>query len=529
MPHKLAIDFGTTNSVVARWNGSAADILTLPGLSDSTSPERPPLIPSLLYVHDGQGQASVAGQAVREQGLDSKPDNRLFRNFKRGIITPASEPRRIDSMAWTDRDAGSAFMRQLLSGLPYPARDIEHLALTVPVAAFEGYTSWLSSLITPIMPDPQRVRLVDESTAAALGYAVTEPGALVLVFDFGGGSLDLSLVQLPESRERTGGILGRLFESGRSRTAQVIAKAGRILGGSDVDHWLLAEVLRRTGLTHESLGLDYATLLTRCEQVKIALSTVEQTELEFTAAGQSHRLTFTQADIEKILKRNHFDEAVRQVIERVMRVARQQGIFKEDVHHVLMVGGTSLMPAVQSVLREYFTESQVRAHKPFTAVVEGALQVAAGYGLDDYLTHSYVLRHLEADAGQHSYEEIIPSGARYPTSEPVEILLSAAHAHQDCLEFVIGEVETDSVGMVEVSYEQGQTVFVARSNQNDQTVTALNAAAPAIVHLKPAGKPGEDRLKAAFSVDAQRQLHLTVTDLSTRQKLLDDVIVVKLR
>lgn len=527
MPHKLAIDFGTTNSVVAHWNGSSAEIVSLPGLSDTSSPEQPPVIPSLLYVHDGQQPVTAAGQVVREQGLDSKPDNRLFRNFKRGIITPASEPRRIDSAAWTDRDAGSQFMRQLLSGLPYPARDIEQLALTVPVAAFEGYTSWLSGLITPIMPDVERVRLVDESTAAALGYAVTEPGALVLVFDFGGGSLDLSLVQLPESRERMGGFLGRWFESGRSRTAQVIAKAGRILGGSDVDHWLLAEALCQTGLTHESLGLDYAALLTRCEQAKIALSTDGQVELEFTAAGQPHQLTITQADIGTILKQNHFDEAVRQVIERVMRVARQQGIFKEDVQHVLMVGGTSLMPAVQSILREYFSDSQVRSHKPFTAVVEGALQVAAGYGLDDYLTHSYVLRHLEAD--QHAYEEIIPSGTRYPTAQPVEIFLSAAHAHQDCLEFVIGEVETDSVGMVEVSYQQGQTVFVARSNQNEQSVIALNADTPLTVQLKPAGKPGEDRLKVVFSVDAQRQLHVTVTDLSTRQKLLDDVMVVKLR
>ena len=107
-----------------------------------------------------------------------------------------------------------------------------------------------------------------------LGYAITEPGALVLVFDFGGGTLDLSLVQLPENREHTGGFLSMFRRTPSSRhAARVMAKAGRVIGGSDVDHWLLAEVLRQTRLTIDQLGHDYAALLTHCEQAKIDLST----------------------------------------------------------------------------------------------------------------------------------------------------------------------------------------------------------------------------------------------------------------
>ena len=68
-----------------------------------------------------------------------------------------------------------------------------------------------------------------------------------------------------------------------------------------------------------------------------------------------------------------------------MYVARQRGIFKEDIRYVLLVGGTSLMPSVQRTLKQYFTDTAVRSDKPFTAVAEGALQVAAGFGLDDYL------------------------------------------------------------------------------------------------------------------------------------------------
>jgi molecular chaperone DnaK (HSP70) len=151
------------------------------------------------------GDQTVAGQTVRALGLDQRVDNRLFRNFKRGVaVSPAPLPRRIDGVLWGDRDAGQRFIRHLLDALPYPMDEIEQLVLTAPVAAFEDYLAWLSGTMNTIAPDVPLVRLVDEATSAALGYAVTEPGAVVLVFDFGGGTLGLSLVQLPESNEKAG-------------------------------------------------------------------------------------------------------------------------------------------------------------------------------------------------------------------------------------------------------------------------------------------------------------------------------------
>ena len=83
---KLAIDFGTTNTLVAHGDADQIEVLALDDLSDTT-PETP-LIPSLLYVEDGR---TAAGQAVRARGYDLQPDNRLFRNFKRGIVaSPAT-------------------------------------------------------------------------------------------------------------------------------------------------------------------------------------------------------------------------------------------------------------------------------------------------------------------------------------------------------------------------------------------------------------------------------------------------------
>src|ERR1700694_1927571 len=137
MPHKLALDFGTTNSVIARWNGDAKTpkIINIPGLSAETDAHMA-LVPSLLYVHDAAKNTVTIGQAVRDKQLDVQKDNRLFRNFKRGIVAaPAPDPRQIDGIPYADRDAGRSFVRTLLNALPFPKNEIEQLVLTAPVAS----------------------------------------------------------------------------------------------------------------------------------------------------------------------------------------------------------------------------------------------------------------------------------------------------------------------------------------------------------------------------------------------------------
>ena len=534
MGYKLAIDFGTTNSVIARWgqDQDKTEIVVIPGLTDSTLPDHPAVVPSLVYVTDASTKAAKIGMEVREAGYDRQRDNRLFRNFKRGIVAkPAPEPRIIDNTEYADVDAGTTFVRRVIDNLPYDVDEIEQLVLTAPVASFEGYLSWLNQVIDKI--PPEKIRIVDESTAAALGYAVTKPGAAVMVFDFGGGTLDLSLVQLPESTEKAGGLLNRLLKGNTNQhAAKVIAKAGRIMGGSDIDQWLLQWVLAELKIDAKGLGKTYATLLTVCEAAKIELSNQDETTIAFQLDdGSDHSITITRTQLEQILEQNGFFTSLRHVIDKVMHVSRQRGIYKEDVTGVLMVGGTSLMPAVQNTLKEYFSEMAVRADKPFTAVAEGALQVAAGYGLDDYLIHSYGIRHLDPETGKHEYDEIIPMGSRYPTESPVEVMLGAAHENQTEVEFIIGEIDTDSISMLEVQYEDGQAVFVAQAGESGEQIIALNEEnyKLSMIKLSPPGKPGQNRLKAAFEIDDKRQLRLTVTDIQTNQVLLEDVAVVSLR
>jgi molecular chaperone DnaK (HSP70) len=82
----IAIDFGTSNTVVARWNRATQqpETLSLPGISDRSG-QNPPLIPSLLYVQEARQGTVVVGQTVRDRALDLTTDPRFFRNFKRGI------------------------------------------------------------------------------------------------------------------------------------------------------------------------------------------------------------------------------------------------------------------------------------------------------------------------------------------------------------------------------------------------------------------------------------------------------------
>lgn len=506
----VALDFGTTNSIIATWDGQAS-IRHLPAISTAQG-----LIPSLVYIHDGRNPHAVSiGQAVRDQGLDCERDNRLFRNFKRMIANATTPPsRNIDGVGWSDGEAGQIFLRHVMSQISLEATD--QVVMTAPVSAFHHYLGWLQTAIQ------RDVQIVDESTAAALGYAVTESGALVLVVDFGGGTLDLSLVKLPDSKAQTGGMLGRLLHGGETHPhASVIAKAGRNLGGSDIDQWLLAALQQRFGI--EQLGDDYTLLLTACEQAKIALSSVLQTEL----SHQGQTLSLSRDELHRILEDNGFFMALSRTIDKVLMAARQQGIFKEDIEAVLMVGGTSLMPCVQDTLHLSFAHVPIRAEKPFTAVAEGALRVAQGYGVQDYLSHGYGLRQWVDGAQQ--YDEIIPMGTAYPTTKPIEVYLEAAHAQQQELELVMGELSSDRVALVEVRMENGQAAFVASPHAGGATIEPLNDGQQATVTLAPAADPGLDRLKADFSIDALRQLHVTVTDLMTHQTLLTDHILTTVR
>lgn len=179
--------------------------------------------------------------------------------------------------------------------------------------------------------------------------------------------------------------------------------------------------------------------------------------------------------------------------------------FKEGVRHVILVGGTALIPSIQRILKGIIGDTIVRVDKPFTAIAEGALQMMNGLELDDCLMHSYSLRYLDTETGKHVYDEIIPVGCRYPTKKPVKVQLSAAHPAQGTVEFVVGQVDVNARAWAAIRYEESQAAFVVQSDRERQEVIPLNSReAPSVtVRLDPPGAPGQQRLQAEFTVDAQ--------------------------
>lgn len=542
----IAVDFGTTNTVIAVWRDAleAPETIRLPGLSLPASADQPPLVPSLLYVPDeASGDEVLAGHAVRAGGYDVGGDVRFFASFKRAIAASSrSLPRVIDGAAWDDKRAGEAFLNAVLGAVVEKEGAVEELVLTVPVQSFERYLKWMRDEVTLGVGGghaARQLRIVDESTSAALGYEVRTPGELLLVVDFGGGTLDVSLVRMPVAEEEGGVVLDLVAGRGEGGPSagsvvetRVIAKAGRVLGGDDVDHWLLDELLVRNDAARSDVGLAYSALKRACEAAKIRLSAHESAAISVfdPDTARTYRTTFTRSQLEDLLDRHGFYTAVQRTINQTLRAARTRGIFPEDIGAVLLVGGTSQIPSVQRLVRSQFGADRVFDDRPFEAVAHGALNLAMGMGLDDFLYHSYGVRHLSPITGRHEWEEIIAAGSRYPLERPVRLILTASRDGQEALELVIGEVEESAGGVAEVMFGERAILMVDGAVELRQVV-ALNDedGSRTVAHLDPPGKAGEDRVEVAFDVDHNRTLRVSVTDLLTGAKLLRDVPVVELR
>ncbi|MNS43372.1 Chaperone protein DnaK [compost metagenome] len=531
---KLAIDFGTSNTLVATWNeaAQAPRTLRLEPFGAAPQGEVPSLVPSLLYVQDAAGDHCLVGTQVRDQGQDLPGDRRFFAGFKRAIAAdiPGFSPT-LDGIEVTAALAGELYLARVLGALPKAGYDLDEVVFTVPVQSFERYLHWLRQ-VAGKLGIPQ-LRLIDEPTAAALGYQVYAANALVLVVDFGGGTLDVSLVRTPGAGQA--GVTVRPNGTGeleRDRLAQVVAKSGQVLGGEDVDHWLVDDFLRRHGLTAADVEEDVSAIKALAEQVKIRLSSEYQAELAYFSETtlKTYQTTYNRAELEDLLEAHDFYAKLQAALDQALRQAEGKGVRRDEIAHVLLVGGTTLIPSVQRAIRQNFSHDKVKSHAPFEAVAHGALQLLKGLHVEDFLYHGYGIRYWDARSQRHAYEPIFAPGTAYPTAEPVEIVLRASRAEQPAIELVIGEFEPAAGGASEVVFDGKRLVSTALPMAPGRVV-ALNDAegAKTIAPLDPPGFPGVDRVRVLFNVDSRRQLRLHVTDLQSGRTILDDEAVIELR
>lgn len=526
MPY--AIDFGTSNTVITRINPvtGESEIVKLPNLAQK-NPHLPPIIPSLVYVNNAQNDDVIIGQKVRDKGLDSKNNPRFFSNFKRGIGTdiqgflPILDDKQLDFAT-----IGDLFFRGIFGEL---RGELDSLIMTVPVDSFESYRYWLTGVCEKWNID--KVRIIDEPTAAALGYG-NEEDSLILVVDFGGGTIDFSLVELDISeRKKPQGFILKWGEkllgqnsAQKTKLAKVIAKAGANLGGCDLDNWIL-------DYFHEKQGITKSSLTTRlAERVKIRLSQDNEAKEVFfnDLTLETYDLSLDRQTFEQILKDNQFFEQLNSLMETVLQQARGNGININDIHRVLLVGGSGQIPAVNQWLRQYFPLEKIRCDRPFDAIAMGALKLEQDLQIEDFLYHSYGVRYWNRRQQRHDWHTIIPSGQPYPMTEARELILGASVENQPSIELIIGELGQENT-FTEV-YFDGERLVTRSIVRGTSQVQPLNDSegGKTIAQLNPLGNPGSDRIKVLFRVDENRCLKITVEDLLTNEILLDNVAVAEL-
>ncbi len=555
-----AIDFGTSNTVVTRWNTVTGkpETLSLQNLSDQIK-NNPPLVPSLLYIEKAGAQdvadkvlenaaQIVAGQAVCDRGLDLASDPRFFRNFKRGIGTPIQGfiPE-LDGQTISFEQVGRYFLQTVIAQLKQQDPELDALVFTVPVDSFEAYRLWLSEVCQSL--NIAQVRLIDEPTAAALGYQLSADQRTLLVIDFGGGTLDFSLVQRGVSAAQPAGFLLSWGKKARSvkntqtdqssdrsrsgKPVKVIAKAGENLGGADIDRWLAEYFAQAQGLPINAVTLRLV------EKLKIALShQPSASEAYFDEETlDSYDLTLDRDRFNQILTEQGFFERLDNRLDQVLQQGQRQNINEPAIDAVLLVGGSAQIPAVQDWAARHFAPEKIKGTKPFEAVAQGALSLY-NTQLQDFLYHGYGIRYWDRRSNAHSWHPVIPAGQPYPTADPIELFLGASSEKQPSIELILGELGEAPTTSTEVYFEGDQLVtrragtgFGTGFGTGSAPVKPLNDSegARTIAKLTPPGFPGSDRVRILLSIDATRFLRITVEDLLTADTLMNEQVVVQLK
>jgi len=515
----VVIDFGTSNTVVCVADAITRSPRTIKFDSIScrleVAGESVSVVPSLLFVSPNN---LVLGEQVRSLRLGFAQSDRTFTAFKRDLATDfVPPPRLIDGISYTAPLICELFLKEIWQQVEQQLI-CDRVIFTVPVGAFERYQTWFRNLGEQL--NIPNVQIVDESTAAALGYAVKRPGVVVLVIDFGGGTLDLSLV-------RTTSITAEQ----QVIKAEVIAKSDAFIGGIDIDTWIVERYLFKSGSGQEEVGeIGFMNLLEVAEKLKIRLSTAELAkEAWFDDENfMSYELQLQRDELAEILEDRQLLAQLRDCIDEVLAIAFAKGIGKTDIEQVLLVGGTCQIPAVQQLVNAYFGRGRVKLDKPFEAVAHGALALSEFAEIDDYLRHSYAIRLWQPYDKTYTYFTLIEKGAQYPGARSQPITLQVATEGQKEIRLDIGEVS--QVSQAEVTYDAtGRMTSSQLMKQDAYRSLETHHQQVCVAHLEPPGQAGIDHIQAQFEVNEQRMLVVTVKDLLTGKMLVDKSAIAKLK
>lgn len=346
MSKVIGIDLGTTNSVVSVLEGGEPTVIT--------NPEGSRLTPSVVgFTKDGQ---RLVGQLAKRQAV-SNPD-RTISSIKRHMGETYKVS--IDGKDYTPPEISAMVLQKLKADAEaYLGETVTQAVITVP--AYFNDSQRQATKDAGKIAGLEVLRIINEPTAAALAYGLDKDNdETILVFDLGGGTFDVSILELSEG------------------TFEVKATNGDThLGGDDFDKkvmdWMVAEFKRDNGIDLSKDKMAAQRLIEAAEKAKIELSTMTQTNINLPfitadAGGPKH--------LDLTLTRAKFDELTRDLVERTMGptklAMKDADLTGKDIQKIILVGGSSRIPAVQNAIREILGKEPSKGINPDECVSVGA-------------------------------------------------------------------------------------------------------------------------------------------------------------
>ena len=482
----IGIDLGTTNSVVAVMEGSEPTVIT--------NPEGSRLTPSVVAFT--KGDERLVGQVARRQAV-TNPENTVFsiKRFMGRRYDEVSEEMKMVPYD-VDRAANGAARVQAL-GAEYSPPQVSAMVLQKLKQAAEEYLGQPVGKAVITVPayfnDAQRqatkdagqiaglevMRIVNEPTAAALAYGLDKKrDETIAVFDFGGGTFDISILEVGE------GVVEVKSTNGDTH-----------LGGDNLDQrvidWIVDEFKREAGIDLSQDRMALQRLKEAAEKAKMELSTVVETEinLPFITADQSG-----PKHLQKKLTRAKFEQLVDDLLQRTVPPVRQAlsdaGIDPGKIDEVVLVGGSTRVPKVQQIVQELFGKEPHKGVNPDEVVAVGAA-IQAGV--------------LAGEVKDLLLLDVTPLSLGIETLGGVMTTLLARNTTIPTKKSEVFSTAADGQTSVEVHVLQGERAQ-ARDNR---TLGKFH-----LVGIPPAPR-GIPQIEVTFDIDANGIVNVSAKDLGT--------------
>ena len=345
MGKAVGIDLGTTNSVVAVLEGGEPTVIANAEGNRTT--------PSIVAF---KGEEVLVGELAKRQAI-TNPDNTI-RSIKREIGSKWKE--KFEGKDYTPQEISARILQKLKRDAEsYIGEDVTDAVITVP--AYFNDAERQATKEAGQIAGLNVLRIINEPTAAALAYGLeNNEDQKILVYDLGGGTFDVSVLEISE------GVFEVKSTSGDSK-----------LGGDDWDErvmdWLVEKFKSSTGIDLSEDKMAMQRIKEGAEKAKIELSSTTETEINLpfvTAndAGPQHLLEkLSRSEFEKITS-----DLVDRTKEPVTKAVKDAGLSFSDIQHIILVGGSTRIPAVQALVKSITGKEPSKGVNPDEVVASGA-------------------------------------------------------------------------------------------------------------------------------------------------------------